>query len=85
MIESGTSILITYRKKLNREGILKVYLKTIRLILEYGVQIWQHVPEFLSNKLESIQKRALHITYPCHSYLDALNTTNLSSLKERRT
>ena len=69
----------------NREGILKVYLTTIRLILEYGVQVWQDIPEFLSNKLESIQKRALHITYPCHSYLDALNTTNLSSLKERRT
>ena len=69
----------------NREGILKVYLTTIRPILEYGVQVLQDIPEFLSNKLESIQKRALHIIYPCHSYLDALNITNLSSLKERRT
>ena len=67
----------------SREGILKVYLTTIRPILEYGVQVWQDIPEFLSNKLESIQKRALHIIYPCHSYFDALNTTNLSSLKER--
>ena len=41
--------------------------------------------EFLSNELESIQKRALRIIYPSHSYLDALNITNLSSLKERRT
>ena len=69
----------------NREGILKVSLKTIRPILEYGVQVRQDIPEFLSNKLESTQKGALHIIYPCHSYLDALNTTNLSSLKERRT
>ena len=71
----------------NREGILKVYLTTIRPILEYGVQVQQDIPEFLSNKLESIRKRALYmyIIYPCHSYLDALNTTNLSSLKERRT
>ena len=71
----------------SREGILKVYLTTTRpiKILEYGVQVWQDIPEFLSNKLESIKKMALYIIYPCHSYLDALNTTNLSSLKERRT
>ena len=53
--------------------------------LEYGVQVWQDIPEFLSNKLESIKKRALYIIYPCHSYLDTLSTTNLSSLKERWT
>ena len=69
-----------------REGILKVYVTTIiPIYLEYGVQVWKDIPEFLSNKLESTQKGALHIIYPCHSYLDALNTTNLSSLKERRT
>ena len=50
-------------------------MTAIRPILEYGVQVWQNIPEFLSNKLESIQKRAL----------DVLNTTSLSSLKERRT
>ena len=79
------SLRILKKVRVNKEGILKVYLTTIRPILEYGVQIRQDIPEFLSNKLESTQKRALHIIYPCHSYLDALNTTNLSSLKERRT
>ena len=79
------SLRILKKVRVNKEGILKVYLTTIRPILEYGVQIRQDIPEFLSNKLESTQKGALHIIYPCHSYLDALNTTNLSSLKERRT
>ena len=79
------SLRILKKVGVNREGILKVYLTKIRPILEYGVHVWQDIPEFLSNKLESIQKRALHIIYPCHSYLDALNITNLSSLKERRT
>ena len=75
------SLRILKKVGVNRQGILKVYLKTIRPILEYGVR--QDIPEFLSNKLESIQKRALHIIYPCHSYLDALNTTNLSSFEKK--
>ena len=78
------SLRILKKVGVNRDGILKVYLTTIRPILEYGVQVWQDIPEFLSNKLESIQKRALCTIYPCHSYLDALNITNLSSLKDRR-
>ena len=79
------SLRILNKVGVNREGIVKVYLTTIRPLLEYGVQVWQDIPEFLSNVLESIKKRALKIIFPCHSYLNALNTTNLSSLKERQT
>ena len=79
------SLKILKKGDVKRDGILKVYLTTIRPISEYGMHVWQDNPEFLSNKLESIQERALHyIIYLCHSYLDALNTINLSSLKERR-
>ena len=51
------SLRILKKVGVNREGILKVYLRTIRPILEYGMQVWQDIPEFLSNKLESIQKK----------------------------
>ena len=49
------SLRILKKVGVNREGILKVYFTTIRPILEYGVQVWQDIPEFLSNKLESIK------------------------------
>ena len=44
--------------------ILKVYLTTIRLILEYSVQVSKNIPAVLSGKLELVQKRALLIIYP---------------------
>ena len=79
------SLRILKKVCVNKEEIVKVYLTTIRPIQEYGVQAWLDIPEFIWNKLGSIQKRALHMTYPCHSNTDTLNTANLSSLKERRT
>ena len=42
-------------------------------------------PNLFQISLSQFKKRAQHIIYPCHSYLGALNTTNLSGLKERRT
>ena len=39
---------------------------------------------FFQISWNQFKKRALYIIYPCYSYLDALNTTSLSSLKERR-
>ena len=46
------SLRILKKVGVNRQGILKVYLTTIRPILEYGVQVCQDIREFLSNKLE---------------------------------
>ena len=61
------------------DSILTVYLTTIRPILEYGVQVWQDIPQFLSRKLESIQKRALCIIYSSHIYDNALSSSDRSS------
>ena len=43
------------------KNILKVYLAIIRPILEYAVPVWRAIPEYLSQKIESVQKRALKI------------------------
>ena len=62
----------------------KVYLTTVRPTLEYGVQVWQNIPQCLSYKLEALQKRALYIIYPALSYEDTLKLANISTLAVRR-
>ena len=36
------------------EDMLKVYTYNIRLVLEYAVQVWQDIPAYLSDAIESI-------------------------------
>ena len=56
---------------------------SIRSILEYAVPAWQDIPEYLSVKLESIQKQALKIVFPDYSYDEALTFSGLESLEKR--
>ena len=66
------------------KDILKVYLCNVRSVLEYTVQVWQDVPAYLSDAIESIQRRALGIIFPNSSYQQALYQANLTSLASRR-
>ena len=66
------------------KDILKVYLCNVRSVLEYAVQVWQDIPAYLSDAIESIQRRALGIIFPNSSYQQALYQANLTSLASRR-
>ena len=44
----------------------------------------ENIPNFLSHKIESIQKRAMCIIFPLMNYNEALNALNLTTLCERR-
>ena len=66
------------------KDILKVYLCNVRSVLEYAVQVWQDIPAYSSDAIESIQRRALRIIFPNSSYQQALDLTNLSTLANRR-
>ena len=66
------------------KDILKVYLCNVRSVLEYAAQVWQDIPAYLSDAIESIQRRALRIIFPKSSYQQALDLTNLSTLANRR-
>ena len=67
------------------ENILKVYPSTIRPVLEYAIPIWQSIPDYLSDRVESIQRRALRIIYPeAESYDQSLRVAKLETLASRR-
>ena len=65
------------------KDILKVYLCNVRSVLEHAAQVWQDIPAYLTDAIESIQ-RALRIMFPNSSYQQALHLTNLSTLANRR-
>lgn len=46
--------------------------------------MWQDIPAYLSEAIESIQKRALKIIFPNFSYQQALDQAKLSLLLHRR-
>ena len=48
--------------------LIAVYCSLIQSILEYGSVVFVHLPNYLSNTLEGVQKRALSIIYPDSSY-----------------
>ena len=35
----------------------------VRPVLEYAAPVWQNIPDFLSYKIESIQKRVMRIIF----------------------
>ena len=53
----------------------------VRSILEYAIQVRWDIPEYLSDRIDCIQKRALKIIYPeCTAYNQGLLEANVSSL-----
>ena len=73
-------IRLLKKSRVECNSIVKIYLVLIRPILEYAVQVWQDIPNFLETKLETIQKRALRIIFPHLTYEQA----GIETLAERR-
>ena len=57
----------------------------IRPVTKYACQVYHNsLPNYLSNDLEWLQKCAMHVIHPEHSYAEALNEAGLQPLSERR-
>ena len=88
-IVNKASKRIYFLKQLKRFGLsagdLKCfYVASIRSKLEYSCQVFHYsLPEYLSEVIERIQRRALHIIYTQLSYQDALDALGLQTLYSR--
>ena len=80
------TLRVLKRAGVANSNILNIYNCSVRSILEYAVAAWQDIPEYLSSKLESIQRRALKVILPGVGYKEALGLTisGLPSLEVRR-
>ena len=63
---------------------LTVSLHFIRSVLEYASPAWAGLTQYLSDQIESIQKRALKIIFPSLCYEDVLKKSGLLLLRQRR-
>ena len=80
-----------FLRQLKRSGVapselvLFLYVTCIRPVLEYASPVFHpSLPNYISEDLERIQRRALRIIYPDLSYSVALETAGLPKLYERR-
>lgn len=69
VVQKGNRRLYSLRVPIKQCGapptsLAKVYTTTVRPVLEYAAPVWQNIPDFLSYKIESIQKRAMRIIFP---------------------
>lgn len=73
------------RAGLNQCDLLEVYCSLIRSLLEYCSVVWHPcLPAYLSDSVEKVQKRALHIIFGHNEYDVCLEMSNLKKLSERR-
>ena len=64
--------------------LILVYCSIIRSVLEYASPAWAGLTQYLSDQIESIQKRALKIIFPSRCYEDVLKKSGSILLCQRR-
>lgn len=87
---SKSSKRLYFLVQLKRAGVPEkqlclFYTTCIRSVIEYACQVYHYaLPEYLSDDLERLQRRALRIIHPFLSYSQAMITAGLTTLRERR-
>ena len=60
------------RSKVPAVDLIAIYCALVRSILEYGSPVWATLPEYLSDVVEGVQKKAIRIVFPGLAYSEAL-------------
>ena len=73
------------RAGLPPEDLIQFYVTCIRPVIEYACEAFHDsLPQYLSNDLERLQKRAFRIIFPELHYQEVLESFNILSLHDRR-
>ena len=76
---------VLFRGGVPPADLTNIYYALIRSILEYCCEVWNYaIPRYLSDELERVQKRAMRIIFPGHSYDEALQLANCTRLSDRQ-
>ena len=89
VVKKGASRLYLLRQLKRAKGdptqLLCFYTTCIRPVSEYACQVFHNgLPEYLSEQLEKIQRRATRTIFPDLGYQEALKESNIATLHQRR-
>ena len=72
------------RSKVPAVELIAIYCALVRSILEYGSPVWAALPDYLSDVVEGVQRKALRIAFASLAYREALVASGLQTLATRR-
>lgn len=86
--KAGKRLYMLYQLKrvgISQNDLVTIYVSVVRPVLEYACPVWHtNLPQYLSDSIEMIQKRALKCIFPATSYAEILTYVKLETLKARR-
>ena len=63
------------------DKLVRVFITCIRPVLEYSNEVWHYsLPQYLSDEIERIQRRARRIIFPELKYSEAMDRANVVTL-----
>ena len=86
--KAGKRLYMLYQLKrawITQNDLVSVYVSVVRPVSEYACPVWHtNLPQYLSDNIEVIQKRALKCIFPGLGYAEILRRVKLDTLNVRR-